>query len=476
MIHFVLLVSVLAAVRQASCMPTSIASSQPHSTRSPALRARQSTAIAGVTQQVIGVAPVESGLPDPSRWIGVYTNGFKPARIEGHTKYLTEEGGTQKWIASDSTSLDESVAITSTKDGQTITTSVAAPAASFGVVAAAAGGSAKALDMILTPQVRDKIDPILAKFCKPGATLTKRAGSCNLADVWKEMPTLQDLGISEDSLGGVSEFIKSDEFRELLERLGYEWTEFEALTGTAALQYYLAITASLVVTYEVSSYALPYLMHIDLGTLFESAPRPNPTSDEPPAETTSSCPNPKDNDCGANECKGNQDQKCTTEERKDCECTLTMAWPNVEGSMDDPARSILETVAWVVTNIFDNDVSQLMEIAGLDKDEAAAPNNTCEAIPGSNIGIPPDSATSLAEKWCSLDRSQDREDDMRGDQLDPKQDLKTWTHFTYKHADGDCSQNCTDMFKTAIKTCKHNLCHSVRSCNQANFVSFLRPI
>jgi hypothetical protein len=455
--HLLSIISAFAVLRQAACAPGHVTSPRPRIT-APAMVQRAIPVIDGTT----------------TRWIGIHTDVFVPANIHGHEKYLTEESGTMKWIASNSASLDDVATVTSEQDGQTVTTTVPAPGASVSV-----DGSGQRLTFLVPPSTKDKLVEVIEAACGGGGKkMRKRVGSCAYQAL-ENMPHPEELDISLDSLQPIDGWMANDDFAQLLELHGATLEDFAALKDvatSAAMRRYYALALAAFTVYEAKG-LLPYLNDVDLSKGIGATT----TSTAQASSTSSTCPTakpicpdkecsgndalecqatglkgcrccPKDIKCSAEDCKG-KDDKCTEKKLEGCSCSLTrkitMPWPDIGHGKDVSDQDLRALAQKIFMEKYHGDMSW---IYGGDAPKKTI-EPTCEAPPALKFGVTPEDANALAAKWCALDRGQDREDDTRGSDIG--KDLKDWLHFTYKHADGKCSQNCTEILGQMIKRCKN---------------------
>ncbi|KAH0439391.1 hypothetical protein CcaCcLH18_02868 [Colletotrichum camelliae] len=141
------------------------------------LAARQTASPSNNLVNIAAIVPTESGQ------IGINPPGPEPTpvNIEAHTSYLTEEGGTTKWIGVDPNYIAVTVVTTTKKGGETAVATI-----TKGVSAAKNG--AGGLSILLSPAVKSKLEAI-AKQVTPCAGKRRRQNrkrqggpSCGLAD------------------------------------------------------------------------------------------------------------------------------------------------------------------------------------------------------------------------------------------------------------------------------------------------------
>ncbi|RYP49893.1 hypothetical protein DL769_011025 [Monosporascus sp. CRB-8-3] len=142
-------------------------------------------AVRQAAEPTVGGVRVAAIVPTESGQIGINPPGAEPtpANIEGHTKYLTEENGSTKWIGVDPVNIAVTTTTSTKKGGE-----VAVATITKGVSASknAAGG----LDILLSPAVKAKLEaiakevtPCSAKRRRQSRNHNRRGGpSCGLAD------------------------------------------------------------------------------------------------------------------------------------------------------------------------------------------------------------------------------------------------------------------------------------------------------
>ncbi|KAF4555938.1 Hypothetical protein D9617_2g059030 [Elsinoe fawcettii] len=160
--------------------------------------------------RIAAIVPTEPGQ------IGINSPGPEPtpANIEGHTRYLTEEAGSTKWIGPDPSHIAVTTTMQTKKGGET---AIATITRGVNVSKNAEGG----VDILLSPAVKAKLEA-LAKDVAPCAKKLKRgflnrkrqALACGLSDF------VQKVGADEELRSSFVQPITDQAWREVDE--GYE--------------------------------------------------------------------------------------------------------------------------------------------------------------------------------------------------------------------------------------------------------------